>query len=216
MLRIIVIEDQKLVQDSLMSALSRHLDVACVGAFSSMHEVLANGATLRKAEVALVDFHLGAENACDVIPDLRRLAPHLRLIWVTSVDTEFLLDRAIAADLEGFVHKNDPIQVLVTALQRVAGGARFVSPTVEEMRRRFRQRPDHYSKVLSAREQQLLALLGQRLSNEEVAAFLGLSASTVKTHRRNIMDRLDLHSATELQTYALRHGFTTPAKLSGQ
>jgi DNA-binding CsgD family transcriptional regulator len=56
-------------------------------------------------------------------------------------------------------------------------------------------------------------MLGQGLSNQEAAAFLGLSPGTVQAHRRNIMARLQLHSAAELQAYALKSGFITSEKL---
>jgi Response regulator containing a CheY-like receiver domain and an HTH DNA-binding domain len=214
MLRLIIIEDQRLVQQSLLSALREHLNVELVGGFQSAKAALAQPAVLQCGEVALLDLQLGEEQAFDAVPEIRRIAPGLKLIWVTSVATEYLVSRAFDAGLEGFVHKDDAISVLVTAIERVAAGGRFVSETVLAMQARFRQKPNHFQKLLSPREQELLELLSQGLSNQEAAALLGLSPGTIQAHRRNIMARLDLHSLAELQAYGLKSGFTTPEKLN--
>lgn len=202
-----------MVQESVFAAVRSRLDVELVGAFASRTELLEHGTVLQKADIALLDLHLGDEQALDFLPEIRQVAPLLKLIWVTSVATEYLLSRAMEAKLEGFVHKNDSVEVLVTAIERVANGARFVSDTVNQMNVRFRQGANHFNKLLSGREQELVSLLGQGLSNDEAGAMLGLSPSTVQTHRRNIMGRLGLHSATELQAYALKAGFTTQGRL---
>ncbi len=213
MLRLIIIEDQRLVQQSLLSALREHLDVELIGGFQSGKEALAQPAALQRADVALLDLQLGEDQAFDSVPEIRRVARGLRLIWVTSVATEYLVSRAFDAELEGFVHKDDAVSVLVTAIERVAAGGRFISETVLKMQARFRQKPDHFQKLLSPREQELLELLSQGVSNQEAAALLGLSPGTIQAHRRNIMARLDLHSLAELQAYGLKSGFTTADKL---
>jgi DNA-binding NarL/FixJ family response regulator len=213
LLQLMIIEDQYLVQQSLVAAIRERLDVEVVGAFRSGKQALADVVALGKAQVCLLDLNLGEEQAFDFLPAIRRLAPKLKLIWVTSVATEYLVNRAIDADLEGFVHKDDPLSVLITALERVAAGGRFLSDTVRKMQDRFRQNPEHFNKLLSPREQELLGMLAQGLSNHEAASLLGLSPSTVQAHRRNIMARLQLHSAAELLAYALKSGFTTWDKL---
>jgi DNA-binding NarL/FixJ family response regulator len=69
--------------------------------------------------------------------------------------------------------------------------------------------PESFNKILTDKEQGVLELLGQGLSNEEAAPLLALSPDTVQTHRRNIMRKLGLHSALQLQSYALKRGFTS-------
>jgi len=202
-----------MVQEGLFAAIGTRLDVELAGAFQTGKDVLSNQDVLCSADIGLVDLSLGDELAFDFLPELRRMAPKLRLVWVTSVATEYLLSLALHANLEGFVHKDDPVAVLVTAIERVAAGGYFLSETVGRMHARFCQNANHFNKLLSSREQQLVGYLGQGLSNQEVAALLGLSPSTVQTHRRNIMGRLNLHSAVELQSYALKAGFTTERRL---
>ena len=208
--RIAIVDDQRMIQDSLASALGRSLALELVGAYCSGKALLAEPDVINRADVALIDLHLGAEQAFDFLPELRRVAPAVKLIWVTSVATEFLLNRVLKSGLEGFVHKSDPISVLVTAIERVASGHNFVSEAAWKMQARFRKNARDVSKRLSEREQELLSLLGQGLLNEEVAAVLGLSTGTVLRLRENIMGRLGFQSPAELQNYAVRAGLTTP------
>ncbi|MEO6001901.1 MAG: response regulator transcription factor [Opitutus sp.] len=213
MIRIVMIEDQRMVQQSVFASIAERLPVKLMGAFCSGRAALGDVRSLRTADIGLLDLNLGDEQAFDFLPSLKEVAPNLKLIWLTSVSTEYLLSLALQANLEGFVHKTEPIEVLITAIERVAAGGRFVSGAVAEMNARFRVDANHFSKLLSDREQELLRLLGKGLSNSEAAALLGISASTVQTHRRNLMSRLGLHNATELQSYALQRGFAVPERL---
>jgi DNA-binding NarL/FixJ family response regulator len=208
--RIAIVDDQRMIQDSLASALGCSLAVELVGSYCSGRALLAEPDVINRADVALIDLNLGTEQAFDFLPELRRIAPAVKLIWVTSVATEFLLNRVLKSGLEGFVHKTDPISVLVTAIERVISGHNFVSEAAWKMQSRFRKNARHAGKRLTEREQELLSLLGQGLSNEETAAVLGLSTNAVQRHRENIMGRLESQSAAELQNYAVRAGLTTP------
>ncbi len=212
-IRLLIIEDQQLVQQSIVSALRERLPLELAGAYLSGRAALTAPEALRQADVALIDICLGEEQIFESLPEIRRINPSLKLIWMTAVQAEFLFARALELNLEGFVHKNDPIAVLVTAVERVSAGHRFMSASVLEMDARFRRQSDHFKKLLSPREQEILGVLGQGLANEEAAALLGLSAGTIQAHRRNIMARIGAHSAAELQTYALQRGFTTPERL---
>jgi DNA-binding NarL/FixJ family response regulator len=93
-----------------------------------------------------------------------------------------------------------------------AGGA-FFSPRFVERQRELTKTPGTFEKTLSPREQELLRYLGAGFTDAEIAATLGLSASTAQTHRRNVMEKLDLHTAKDLLSYALKSGFTTPDRL---
>jgi len=213
MVRLFIIEDQQLVRNGLFAAVADRLEVQLIGTFSSGKEALAAGPLLEQADIGLIDIDLGEEQAFDFMPQLRARYPSLKLIWVTAVATEYMLNRAIDENLHGFVHKDDQIEVLVTAIERVAAGGTFQSETVRKMQARFRENTNHFEKLFSGREQRLLELLGQGLSNDEIGAIIGISPATVRTHRQNIMARLNLHNATELIAYAIKAGFSTPGKV---
>ena len=212
-LRVFLLEDQTLFRDLIIRTLRQSLDVAIVAAFGSAQEVIDRVDVVATAEVALLDVRLGAADCFELVPLLRQRAPSTRLMWVTSVLEDVLLQRAFDANLPGFVHKDDSAEELITAVQRVAAGEFYMSASVRQRRDGLRKRSDLFSKILTNREQEILRTLASGFSNDEAAALLGISPETVKTHRRDIMGRLGVHSAAELQAYAVRHGFISPSQL---
>lgn len=213
LLRLFLLEDQNLFRDLIVRTLKQSLNVSIIGSFSCAQELMTKIATVRDADVGLLDVRLGTADSFEVLPALRAKAPTTRLMWVTSVLEDVLLQRALDANLPGFVHKDDSAEELITAVQRVAAGESFMSTSVRQRRDQLRNRTDLFSKVLSTREQEILKIIGSGFTNEEAAALLGISPETVKTHRRNIMLRLNLHSAAELQAYAVRNGFASASGL---
>lgn len=213
-IKLFLLEDQAMFRELVCRTLKDALPtISIVGAFGSADELVAAAQFVGDADVGLLDVRLGGQECFEFLPLVRQAAPRARLIWVTSILEDVLLQRAMDANLPGFIHKEDTTDELITAIQRVAAGGTFMSPSVRQLRDGLRTRADLFSKVLSPREQQILKLLGGGFTNEEAAAVLGLSAQTIKTHRRNIMARLDLHSASELQAYAIRNGFVAPRSL---
>jgi DNA-binding NarL/FixJ family response regulator len=212
-LRLILIEDQQLFRESVAALLRTKLGAEIVAVYSTAAAPLQEPEKLKEADLALVDVRLSDTEAFDLVAELRRIAPGLKLIWVTSIEEDYLLQRAFEANLPGFIHKEDSIEVLITAVQRVAEGGTYVSRSIEKLRQGLKSKPDYFTRILSPREQEVLRFIGAGFSNDEAAAMLGLSAGTIQAHRRNIMARIDVHSASELQAYALRHGFTSPKAL---
>jgi DNA-binding NarL/FixJ family response regulator len=212
-LRVFLLEDQTLFRELIVRTLKQSLDVTIVGAFASAKDLVAKAMTIREAQVGLLDVRLGAADCFELLPEIRQAAPAAKLIWVTSVLEDVLLQRALDAGLPGFIHKDDSAEELITAIQRVAGGESYMSSSVRQRRDALRNRSDLFSKILSTREQEILKILASGFSNDEAAALLGISPETIKTHRRNIMARLDVHTAAELQGYALRNGFISPSAI---
>lgn len=212
-IRVLILEDQPLFRECLCLSLSRTQKIEVVAQFEDSTGLLASVDALHNVHVGLIDIRLGNGHAFDLVGELSRRQPRLRLIWLTSIAEDFLLEKAFAANLPGFVHKEDSLEVLEAAVCTVASGGRYYSEEVMRLRERSRGKSDRYSLILSEREQEVLRLIGSGFSNTEAASMLSLSADTVKTHRRNIMARLGVHTALELQAYALSIGLVEPAAL---
>ena len=104
------------------------------------------------------------------------------------------------------LHKNDSQDDLVAALRLVLGGGVVVSRSVQELLSASGRDPVSPIKLLGPKELRVLALLGQRLHNDEVAELLGCSVATVADHRKHIMAKLGCHHIEDLIDYAIRHG----------
>ena len=160
-------------------------------------------------DLILLDLELPDRDGLDVLPELRKLAPGAKVIALSSHTDEVTVHRILQAHIEGFVDKNgQPMAILRDAVKTVMDGRRYLSPVVRDVWQRLRDQPGAFNKLLSDREQEILALIGRGYTNTEIAERLGLRAITVQNHRCNIMAKLDIHSTAHLIRYATEKGFT--------
>jgi DNA-binding NarL/FixJ family response regulator len=209
-----VLEDQRLMRDYLGCLLERELGATSIVHIASMAELRRREGELRGARLVLFDLDLGDGSTVEWAIGWAAREPNTRLVALSSVLGSFPFKQLQVAGIS-LVHKNDTQAELVAALRVVLGGAVVVSRQVQELLAEGRRDPLSPLKVLGPKEQRVLALLGQRLRNEEIAEILGCAVATVADHRKHIMAKLGCHHIEELIDYAIRHGVVhavTPAE----
>lgn len=207
-MKILIVEDQTMIRDLLVWA--------CQSAFSNSEVCQApNGTgaleTCRqlRPELIILDLELPDGDGLNLLPSLRALVPSSKVIVLSSHTDEVTINRVMQSHVEGFVDKNSqPLEMLREAVRTVMDGQRFLSPVVREVWNRLREMPEAFTKILSDREQEILGLVGQGMTNSEIAEKLQLRAVTVQNHRCNIMTKLGIHSSSHLIRYANEKGFT--------
>ena len=213
MIRIVIIEDQVMFRSALTVMLESKIQASVLGGYSSGFAFLDAYATLGKIDLVLLDIQLPGEDGITLAGRFSTLLPETKVILLSSVKEDYLLHKALQSGADGYVHKDDSMDALVGAIETVMQGGCYFGYTVQQLRRQMGHNPESFNKILTDKEQEVLELLGQGLSNEEAAPMLALSPETVQTHRRNIMRKLGLHSALQLQSYALKRGFTSVTEL---
>lgn len=160
-------------------------------------------------DLIILDLQLPDRDGLELLPELRVLAPRAKVIALSSHTDEVTIHRVLQSHIEGFVDKNaQPMAILRIAVATVMEGRRYLSPVVHQVWQRMCNAPAAFNKLLSVREQEVLALAGRGCTNPEIASQLGLSVITVRNHRCNIMAKLDIHSTSHLIRYATEKGFT--------
>jgi len=213
MIRVVLVEDQVMFRSSLSILLQTKLGATVVGEYGSGFAFLEAQPTLGAIDLILLDIQLPGDDGITLAGRFAALIPGVKVILLSSIREDYLLNKALQSGADGYVHKDDSPEALAGAIQTVMQGGCYFGYTVQQLRRQMGVDPDCFTKVLSGKEQEVLELLGQGLSNEEAAPMLALSPETVQTHRRNIMRKLGLHTALQLQAYALKRGFTTVSEL---
>lgn len=148
--------------------------------------------------IALVDLRMPRVDGMQVLAAARSEHLATRIVLVTALAERHLVEKAIAAGADGYVSKDSPLDVVVQAVETVTQGRTFIDPQLTHML----LSPD--TERLSAREMQVLTLLGQGMQNKVIAAELGISEETVKTYVTNIMRKLGASSRTEAVVSAIR------------
>jgi DNA-binding NarL/FixJ family response regulator len=187
---------QPVVRDGTAALLAAQPGIAIVGTASSLDEARATlGSTA--ADIVLLDIRLGTESGLNLLTGVPEPAPGV--IVLTAYDYPQYADAALRLGASGFVLKTAPLSELLDAIRRVAAGGLAVS---------VRPRPGGAGVArLSERELDVVRLVIDGRSNDEIGARLGIGPKTVESHLRRLFERFDLASRTELATRALREGW---------
>jgi DNA-binding NarL/FixJ family response regulator len=197
-LEVIVVEDHLAMRKGI-ELLLRSKGLRVVGVASQVSEARALLAR-RRHDVALIDIHLGSENAVGLVEELLRRDPDAAIVLYTGyTDPDSGLAEAVRAGARGFVLKSSPAERLIDALQIVAAGGHYVDADLAA-RLSGRAEPARLT-TLSPRENEILDLLAEGLTGQEIAERLFLSPETVRTHIRN--GTIKLGATTRVQAVAM-------------
>ncbi|MCU1381873.1 MAG: response regulator transcription factor [Acidobacteria bacterium] len=154
-------------------------------------------------DLAIVDVSLGGRSGLDAVMDMKRARPALPVLMLSMHSEELYARRALKAGASGYVMKDSPRAVLLQAINKVLSGGRYVSPSLAESLAfdlpAGTDRPLH--EKLSAREFEVLRLIGSGKSVGDISTLLGLSDKTVSTYRSRILEKMSMTSNAELIRY---------------
>ena len=211
-IRVLLAEDHILVREGVRALLEAQPDMEVVAEASDGSEAVRKALDLLP-DVVLMDITMPGTNGLEATRLIRKAAPGVRILALTMHGTDDYFFRLLDAGASGYVLKESASSDLLSAIRAVHRGGVFLSPSVakrlvdDHLRRASEgdQRPGYDS--LTDRERQILKLIGEGCTNQEIAQKLCLSVNTVQTHRTHIMDKLNLHNRTELLRFAVRAGF---------
>ncbi|HYG98064.1 MAG TPA: response regulator transcription factor [Terriglobales bacterium] len=207
--RILIADDHGIVRRGLRLQLEQQEGFQVVGEATDGREAVRMADELRP-DVVIMDIAMPNLNGIDATTQLVKRNPQLGVIILSMHSDESYLMRTLAAGAKGYLLKDTADVDLLRAVQVVAQGKPFFSPSIantllEDYMRQLQQRglQDSYD-LLTDREKEILQLLAEGKSNKDVANLLNLSTYTVETHRTHIMQKLNLHSSAEIVLYAVR------------
>jgi len=206
-IRVVIVDDHALVRSGLRLLLEAEEDVTVEDEGGNAEEAIRL-ARLHKPDVVLLDVVMPGQSGLDAVPAILEAAPKASVLVLSMQDDPSYVRQAFAAGASGYLLKEAADNELVAALREVAGGGRYVHPTLgarlaaTEVDAEARAAAD----PLSDREREVLRLLALGHTNQEIAKMLYISVRTAETHRAHIMQKLRLATRAELVRYALHQG----------
>jgi two-component system response regulator NreC len=210
-IRILLADDHNVVRRGLKLLLESQPDFSVVGEAADGRQAVEQ-AERTKPDVAVLDIAMPNLSGTEAAQRIGELLPSTAIVMLSMHSDEAYVLRALKAGARGYLLKDSAEGDLIAAIRNVTEGKTFFSPEVtrmlmEDYVREIRARGmDDSFQLLTSREREILQRLAQGESNKEIAAALNLSPYTIDTHRRNLQEKLNLHSLADLILYAVRKG----------
>jgi two-component system, NarL family, response regulator NreC len=214
-IRLLLVDDHAVVRSGLKMLMEAETDFKIVGEAGSASEVLRIVSQLNP-DVILMDIGLPDMSGIDATREIKWLYPQIAIVALTIHEDKEYFFKMLEAGASGYVPKRAAPEELLTAIRAAARDEVYIYPSLAKLLVRDYLAQDTSSagndslQELTSREQEVLAHLADGVNNSEIADLLSISPKTVARHRENIMQKLNLHSRTELVKYAIRKGIIKP------
>ncbi|HEV8352758.1 MAG TPA: response regulator transcription factor [bacterium] len=213
--KILIADDHSIVREGVRMILSSERDFEVVGEASSGEQAVELMAAL-KPDVVVMDISMPGIGGIEATEKIKQRHPDVNVLALTMHEDESYVFRLLRAGASGYVLKRAAATDLVTAVRAASRGEAFLYPSVAKnviadyLRRVEAGEEKERYDGLTGREREILTLIAQGSSNQEIATQLYISIKTVQTHRAHILEKLGLHDRTELVRYAIRKGLIEP------
>ena len=213
-IRLLLVDDHAVLRAGLRTLLNAELDMEVVGEAADGKQAVQKVAEL-EPEVVLMDISMPVLNGLEATRQIRRAHPQVKVLVLTMHDSEEYLFQVLEAGASGYVPKKAADTELINAIRAVYRGEAFLYPTAAKAliqdyleRARAGEESDSFDR-LTEREKEVLKLVAEGYTNQEIAYMLVISVKTVETHRARIMEKLEFRTRAELVRYALNRGLLT-------
>lgn len=210
-IHILLADDHTILRAGLKMMLNAQPDMEVVGEAQDGRQVLQEVQRLQP-DIILMDITMPDMNGIEATRQIKKLVPEVKVLVLTMHENEEYVFQALRAGASGYMLKEAADTELITALHVIRSGQFYLSPTAQSVmvgdylqRVRSGEEKDSYSS-LTEREREILKLVAEGYTNNQIAERLVISPKTVDTHRTHVMDKLNLHSRAELVKYAMRRG----------
>jgi DNA-binding NarL/FixJ family response regulator len=210
-IRVLIADDHAIVREGVKALITMADDMEVVGEAADGREAITRAQAL-EPDVAVMDIAMPGLGGLEATIEIRKLCPRTRILVLSQYDDREYVRRFLKAGVSGYVLKKSAGSDLTAAIRSVHRGGLVLDPDVareavlDQAAGADGSRPADPYETLTDREKQVLKLVAEGHSNKEVADELGISVKTAMSHREHIMDKLDLHSRTELIRFAIRQG----------
>ncbi len=208
---ILLLDDHAVVRDGLQALLAAQLDLRVVGSFGVAGEAV-RFASESPPDVAVLDIALGGLDGIEAAKRIHDLCPETHILMLSMHASPEFVYQALRAGASGYVLKESAGAEVVSAVRAVHSGKRYLSEKISTrtLEDYVRERgPEHPLERLSPRERQVMKLIVEGSTSNEVAALLGVSPKSVDTYRSRLMAKLQIDDLPGLVKFAIRHGVTS-------
>lgn len=201
MITIVIAEDHQALIDGIKLSLEYEDDISVVGEAND-GEILVDLVRKKQPQVVITDIRMPKCDGISATKIIKKELPHIKVIAFSMFDQREAINQMKLAGATGYIMKNSPLKKLIEAVRIVAKGETFFDDSIISL--------DTTSKeeiILSSREKEILRLIGEGKTSQEIADQLFIGKSTVDTHRKNILKKMNIHGKTDLIRFAVERKY---------
>ncbi|MCL5036078.1 MAG: response regulator transcription factor [Chloroflexi bacterium] len=212
-IRIILADDHEIIREGLKALLEKQHDMEVVGEAEDGRTTVRLTKEL-KPDVVIMDITMPDLNGIEATRKIMSEIPNVKVVALSVHSDKRFVMEMFKAGASGYLPKDCAFSELAVAVRAVVAGQSYLSPKVADIvikdyvSNRTKSEPSVFS-MLTNREREVLQLLAEGNTTKEIASLLNISDKTVETHRRQVMNKLDIHNVAELTKYAIREGLTS-------
>ena len=212
--KIVIAEDQTIVRKGLRSLLESEENIEVVAEAGDGIETI-KCVEQHSPDLVLLDLAMPKMSGLSALKDIKERFPKTRILVLTFHASEEYILEAFGSGADGYCLKNDTHTELLSAIKNLLAGKSYISPSVSEkvlegyLAGRQKLKKETSWESLTKREKEVLKLVGEGYSSVEIGKILNISPKTADKHRSNIMNKLNLHSASALTAYAIEKGLVS-------
>ncbi|TFV97127.1 response regulator transcription factor [Algoriphagus kandeliae] len=210
--RIVLVDDHQLIIDGLSRIIQEIPGFELVTSYHDPLEALQK-IPVWKPEILMVDFEMPGLNGLELIRKLKQQIPELKTVLLTMHLDQATVKEALSLGVNAYILKNLDEFELRVALEKVSKGQNYYSAPVTEVlnskSKSIQKSSNSQLDLLSGREREVLKLIAEAFSTKEIADQLSLEISTIETHRKSLMRKLDVHNVAGLVRIAVQEGLVS-------
>lgn len=204
-IKVVVVDDHEIFRFGVRKLLSTIRIVDVVGEGANGVEAIEL-AEKYKPDVFFLDIFMPKMTGIEAIPEIRKISPESYIIMLTAFEDFLHIEKALTAGADGYLTKGVSPQILQEAVTKVVEGERVFSKSIVKLlsdRRMTYDETNDHNVSITKREEEILKLIAQGLTNNEISERLNLSVRTIESHRYNLIKKLNLKSASQLVKFAV-------------
>ncbi|MFQ5490210.1 MAG: response regulator [Phycisphaerae bacterium] len=208
---VLLADDHAMVRDTLRDRLNRESDIRVLAVVADADAAIARACEL-KPDIVVLDIDMPGQVSFAAARSIKSQCPDTRIMFLSAFFHDSYIEDALAAGATGYVTKDEPPDVLITAIRRAVRGVAYFSPKVQgrivvgthgvQFDGAVRSRLG----TLTPRESEIIRYIARGLSKKEIGTVMHISVKTVNRHCENLMTKLDIHDRVELTRFAIREG----------
>lgn len=209
-IRIAIADDHPMIIGGVQNMLSNYSHITLMGIYSNGVELMA-GLEQAQPDVLLLDIQLPGKTGDELAPLILKKYPEIRILTLTNLDSSLYIHNMLRQGVHGYVLKTSDPTTVVKGIEHVYAGEQFLDPAIQEKLERFMvsmKKESFLKPKLTSREKEILRLIVNGDTSQEIADKLFISLRTVEYYRLNILLKLDVKNTAALVKKALTLGLT--------